>query len=94
MNGHSDMGSPRTQPEPPNWQWDQLLTTTDILCFVVALQSVDVDHLLKQDMNAMAQRRGLGCGPIPVEQLCFFEFYPSQYAKDAFKAYVEHANGR
>jgi hypothetical protein len=72
-------------PAPPaNWSRD--VEPSDVLAFALLLQFITVDRQLKQDMRFMAERRGLGCGD--VQGLCFYEFYPSPEARNAFKDYV------
>ena len=78
----------RVNPAPvvTDADWSVYVTPTDILCFCLLLQDVIVDRQLKEDMKTMAQRRGCVCGE--VDGLCFYDFYPTQEARDAFKAYV------
>ena len=66
--------------------WPNQVTQFDVLAFLLELQFVVVNHLLKQDMKAVFQRKGEACGP--VDHLLFYEFEPSPDARRAFKDYV------
>ena len=57
-----------------------------MLAFLLELQSVVVNHMLKEDMKAVFQRKGISFGPM--DQLYFYELEPSPDARSVFKDYV------
>ena len=70
----------------PAGNWQSQVTSTDVLAFVLLLQFAAVDQQLKEDMRIVAERRGCACGDLG--HLSFYEFQPTDEAKQAFKAYV------
>jgi hypothetical protein len=69
---------------PPDWE--KQLTVYDLLAFVLELQSVVVDWLLKEDMKGVFQRNGSACEALG--QLFFYELNPSPDARRVFNDYV------
>ena len=66
--------------------WENHLTATDVLAFLLIVQATAVDHHLKVDMNSIAQRRGLGNGD--ASQYAFYDLQPTPEASAAFNLYV------
>jgi hypothetical protein len=62
------------------------LVLSDVLSFVLLLQSTTIDRQIKEDMRIVADRRGFECGD--VQNYCFYEFRPSPESQQAFNNYV------
>jgi hypothetical protein len=66
--------------------WNKQVTQFDVLAFLIELQSVIVDQLLKEDMKVVFHRDGGTCPDL--DHLFFYEFEPSPEACRVFNEYV------
>jgi hypothetical protein len=66
--------------------WNNQVTQFDVLAFLIELQSVIVDQLLKEDMRVVFHRDGGACPDL--DHLFFYEFEPTLEACRVFNEYV------
>jgi hypothetical protein len=85
-NGYAPGIHPAPWDQDPDL-WERQLTPTDVLAFVLMIQSYAVDRYLKDDIRQVATQKKVPCDD--VEQCNFYDFQPGPPSQAAFIEHVE-----